>query len=168
MHDRPSGHSNAHLPCGEFDSKRVIARRVVVVDSRSVSDNNLCQPISSTIIIPFILIHHPSPMSLPPFLLAEPAPISPIPSQARLKALYASTSTQKLSNSTGYAANLSWWTSVLDSTLASGHLGSDRLIITVNNDLLSHFENNDGSRPKGLGGVVVRILRVGRGAMSDV
>ncbi|WWD21781.1 hypothetical protein CI109_106268 [Kwoniella shandongensis] len=97
---------------------------------------------------------------LPPFLQTSPPPTAP-PSQARLQALYASTSTQRGTNPTGYAANSQWWSSVLEETLRSGWLngdstegGGDRLVLTVDETLLGRLEDSKGVRPKGIGGVV--------------
>ncbi|RSH92455.1 hypothetical protein EHS25_008871 [Saitozyma podzolica] len=110
---------------------------------------------------------HPSssaqPPSLPAFLLTTPPPVPP-PSEPRLKALYASTASQRHSNPTGYAANVSWWSTVLRETLRSGWVngdvaghvqrdGADRLVLKVDEALVGKYEW-DGRRPKGLGGVV--------------
>lgn len=96
-------------------------------------------------------------MSLPPFLQTTPPPAPP-PSQARLKALYASTSTQKESNPTGYQANVTWWTGIIEECLRTGWLGDHRFVLRVDENLAERFENAEGGRPKGLGGVVVRFL----------
>jgi len=96
-------------------------------------------------------------MSLPPFLQATPPPIAP-PSQARLRALYASTSAQKESNPTGYQANVTWWTGIIEECLRTGWTGDHRLLLRVDEHLLERFENAEGGRAKGLGGVVVRLL----------
>ncbi|WVQ74242.1 hypothetical protein IAR50_003839 [Cryptococcus sp. DSM 104548] len=96
------------------------------------------------------------PEFLPPFLKAVPPPTSP-PSRARLQALYASTSTQRSTNPTGYAANSQWWAAVLEETLRSGWIngeGGDRLILKVDEALLGRLEDEKGSRPGGIGGVV--------------
>lgn len=106
----------------------------------------------------------PHPASLPSFLLTTPPPVPP-PSEPRLKALYASTASQRHSNPTGYAANVSWWSNVLRETLRSGWVngdvaghaqrdGADRLVLRVNEALVGKYEW-DGRRPKGLGGIVV-------------
>lgn len=97
-------------------------------------------------------------MSLPAFLQTSPPP-APSPSQARLKALYASTSLQSQSNPTGYQANLQWWSSMIDETLRAGYLSDDRLILHVDGTLSERFENAEGARPRGLGGVIVSSLR---------
>ncbi|GFZ51657.1 hypothetical protein JCM24511_09425 [Saitozyma sp. JCM 24511] len=105
----------------------------------------------------------PHPASLPSFLLTTPPPVPP-PSEPRLKALYASTASQRHSNPTGYAANVSWWSNVLRETLRSGWVngdvaghaqrdGADRLVLRVNEALVGKYEW-DGRRPKGLGGIV--------------
>lgn len=97
-------------------------------------------------------------MSLPEYLLTDPPPVSPLPSKVRLQALYASTSAQRQSNPTGYAANVSWWSGLIEELLRSGHAGGgagDRLVIRVDEGLLGRLEWN-GGRPKGLGGVAVR------------
>lgn len=93
-------------------------------------------------------------MSLPPYLLADPGPVSPLPSTVRLRALYASTSAQRQSNPTGYGANVSWWSALVEELLRSGSLGDDRLLLKVDEGLLSRLDW-EGGRPKGLGGVVV-------------
>jgi charged multivesicular body protein 7 len=95
--------------------------------------------------------------SLPPFLSI--ADISP-PSQARLQALYASSSAQRLSNPTGYNANISWWADVIQETLRSGWLNGqdgDKLVLKADDDFVGRFDWS-GRRPRGLGGVLVRIL----------
>lgn len=94
---------------------------------------------------------------LPPFLKVDP-PLVPAPSRARLQALYASTSAQRTANPTGYAANSQWWAGVLEETLRTGWLngeGGDKLVLKVDNGMLGRLEDDKGSRPKGLGGVVV-------------
>lgn len=101
-------------------------------------------------------------MSLPPFLSTSPPPTT-APSSARLKALYASTSSQKESNPTGYNANVTWWSGIIEECLRNGWIGEHRLVLRVDDSLLERFENADGSRPKGLGGVVVSCMRY-RGA----
>lgn len=98
-----------------------------------------------------------SDQTLPPFLKVDPPPVPP-PSRARLQALYASTSTQRTANPTGYAANSQWWAGVLEETLRTGWLngeGGDRLVLKVDNGMLGRLEDYKGSRPRGLGGVVV-------------
>ena len=95
-------------------------------------------------------------MSLPSYLTSSPPPISPAPSTVRLQALYASTSAQRQSNPTGYSANVSWWSSLLEELARAGYLseGSDRLVIKIDEGLLGRLEWN-GGRPKGLGSVIV-------------
>lgn len=103
-------------------------------------------------------------MSLPPFLSISPPPTA-TPSSARLKALYASTSSQKESNPTGYNANVTWWSGIIEECLRNGWIGEHRLVLRVDDTLLERFENADGSRPKGLGGVVVSPALSFGGAM---
>lgn len=93
-------------------------------------------------------------MSLPPYLLSDPPPTSPLPSNARLQALYASTSAQRQSNPTGYSANITWWSTLIEELLRSGQLGDDKLVVKVDEGLLGIL-TWEGGRPKGLGGVVV-------------
>lgn len=100
--------------------------------------------------------------SLPSFLLASPPPAA-APSQARLQALYASTSAQRLTNPTGYTANVTWWADVFQESLRSGWIGGkdgDRLVLKVDEEFVGKFDW-DGRRPKGLGGVVVRQRIIG-------
>ena len=95
-------------------------------------------------------------MSLPDFLQTDPPPVN-APSTDRLRALYASTSTQRSTNPTGYEVNSTWWQGAIEETLRSGWIndGEDRLVLKVEEALLGRFDWS-GSRPKGLGGVVVR------------
>ncbi|WWC86589.1 uncharacterized protein L201_001466 [Kwoniella dendrophila CBS 6074] len=98
--------------------------------------------------------------SLPPFLKTSPPPTAP-PSHARIQALYASTSSQRTTNPTGYNANSQWWSSVLEETLRTGWINGedgDRLILKVDDSLLSRFEDDQGRRPKGLGGVIEGLV----------
>ncbi|WWC59757.1 uncharacterized protein I303_102319 [Kwoniella dejecticola CBS 10117] len=93
---------------------------------------------------------------LPPFLKTNPPPIAP-PSTARLNALYASTSSQRTTNPTGYNANSQWWSSVIEETLRTGWINGehgDRLILKVDDGLLNRLEDQLGRRPKGIGGVI--------------
>ncbi|WRT64481.1 uncharacterized protein IL334_001413 [Kwoniella shivajii] len=98
--------------------------------------------------------------TLPPFLQTNPPPTAP-PSSARIQALYASTSSQRTTNPTGYNANTQWWASVLEETLRTGWLNGgddgDRLIIKVDDGLLSRLEDCQGKRPKGIGGVIANL-----------
>ncbi|WWD08285.1 hypothetical protein V865_006396 [Kwoniella europaea PYCC6329] len=94
--------------------------------------------------------------ALPPFLKTSPPPTAP-PSSARLHALYASTSSQRTTNPTGYAANSQWWASVIEETLRTGWINGedgDRLILKVDDALLGRLEDEHGRRPKGIGGVI--------------
>ncbi|WVF69478.1 hypothetical protein IAT40_004255 [Kwoniella sp. CBS 6097] len=100
-----------------------------------------------------------SDQSLPPFLTTSPPPIAP-PSAARIRALYASTSTQRSANPTGYAANSQWWAGVIEETLRTGWINGedgDRLVLKVDDGLLARFEDDQGRRPKGIGGVVENL-----------
>lgn len=118
--------------------------------------------------------------SLPPFLLVQPPPVPP-PSKLRLEALYASTSAQRLSNPTGYASNVAWWSETITETLRSGWLnqvqsgadeteqkgetskdgarrgrrGGDRLVLRADDGMLARLANAAGQRPRGIGGVLV-------------
>jgi hypothetical protein len=44
---------------------------------------------------------------------------------------------------------------VIDQCLRAGYLGEDRLALSVDDDLVEKFENADGSRPRGVAGVIV-------------
>ncbi|OCF40884.1 charged multivesicular body protein 7 [Kwoniella heveanensis CBS 569] len=97
--------------------------------------------------------------SLPPFLATSPPPVAP-PSSARIRALYASTSTQRSANPTGYSANSQWWAGVIEETLRTGWVNGedgDRLVVRVDESLLARFEDEQGRRPKGIGGVVENL-----------
>lgn len=108
----------------------------------------------------------------PPFLQLPPSVVSSVPSKQRIQALYASSSPQRVSNPTGYEANVTWWSGVIEELLRVGWIngtideddvGGDRLVLKVDEGLLSRLEGTDGLRPKGIGGVVVsRICLAGR------
>jgi len=104
---------------------------------------------------PFI---HTMSSTLPPYLTASPPPISP-PTTVRLQALYASTSSQRQSNPTGYSANVSWWSGVIEELLRAGYLGDDHLVLKVDESLLGRLEWN-GGKPRGIGGFVVCLTEV--------
>jgi len=91
--------------------------------------------------------------TLPPYLTTSPPPITP-PTTIRLQALYASTSSQRQSNPTGYSANVSWWSTLIEELLRAGYLGEDHLVFKVDEGLLGKLEWN-GGRPRGMGGFVV-------------
>ncbi|WVR04870.1 hypothetical protein IAU60_001882 [Kwoniella sp. DSM 27419] len=98
-------------------------------------------------------------LDLPPFLQTSPPPTAP-PSSARLQALYASTSTQRSTNLTGYTANSQWWAGVIEETLRTGWINGqdgDRLVVKVDEGLMGRFEDEQGKRPKGLGGFVENL-----------
>lgn len=76
-----------------------------------------------------------------------------IPSEARLKALWAFSRTQKSSNPDGYASNVRWWSGAIGAALPTGSLG-DTLVIKLDGSLLDALER-DGVRPKGIAGVIV-------------
>ncbi|ORX35871.1 Snf7-domain-containing protein [Kockovaella imperatae] len=97
--------------------------------------------------------------SLPPFLSVSPPPVS-IPSSPRLDALYASSSSQRESNPTGYNANISWWSQVVQETLRSGWLNRsetdpDRLVLTLDDKTAKRLAKADGTLPRGLGGLAL-------------
>ena len=111
----------------------------------------------------------PSTSHRPPTLeslLTESSALA-IPSAERIRALYAFTSKQKLSNPAGYDKNYRWWADTIEEALREGLLGAedglDRLILDGDEEaLLGRLEWLDGKsgaklRPKGLGGVLVRI-----------
>ncbi|KAJ9113220.1 hypothetical protein QFC22_006059 [Naganishia vaughanmartiniae] len=101
-------------------------------------------------------------------LLATSSAISS-PSSERIRALYAFTSNQKLTNPAGYEKNYRWWTEVVEEGLREGLLGSeeglDRLILDGNEEdlvgRLEWLEEKSGMklRPKGLGGVLSSLTR---------
>lgn len=98
-------------------------------------------------------------------LLTESSALA-TPSAERIRALYAFTSKQKLSNPAGYDKNYRWWTDTIAEALREGLLGAedglDRLVLYGEEEaLLGRLEWLDGKsgaklRPKGLGGVLVR------------
>jgi len=96
--------------------------------------------------------------TLPPYLTTSPPPVSP-PTSIRLQALYASTSSQRQSNPTGYSANVSWWSGVIEELLRAGYLGEDHLVLKVDEGLLSKLEWN-GGKPRGIGGFVVCLNQI--------
>jgi hypothetical protein len=52
-----------------------------------------------------------------------------------------------------------WWSGIIEECLRNGWIGEHRLVLRVDDALLERFENAEGSRPKGLGGVVVSLMR---------
>lgn len=88
-----------------------------------------------------------------------------VPSPERVRALYAFTSKQKLTNPAGYEKNYRWWVGVVEEALREGLLGSqdglDRLVVSGDEeDLVRKLEWADERsgtklRPKGIGGVLV-------------
>ena len=95
-----------------------------------------------------------SSSTLPTYLTTQPPPVTPQPTTVRLQALYASTSAQRQSNPTGYSANVSWWSALVEELLRAGYISDDHLILKVDDGLLGKLEWN-GGRPRGLGGFVV-------------
>ena len=101
---------------------------------------------------------HTMSSTLPSYLTTSPPPIPP-PTTERLQALYASTSSQRQSNPTGYSANVSWWSGLIEELLRAGYLGEDHLVLKVDEGLLSKLEWN-GGKPRGIGGFVVCLFDV--------
>lgn len=122
-----------------------MARRVMTAQNRS----------TLFVLFPYLPYHTSSmsTMPLPAYLSTSPSPVPP-PTTVRLQALYASTSAQRQSNPTGYSANVSWWSGLVEELLRAGYLGDDHLVIKFDEGLLGALEWN-GGRPKGFGGVVV-------------
>lgn len=93
-----------------------------------------------------------------------------VPSSDRVRALYAFTSKQKLTNPAGYEKNYRWWVDVVEEALREGLLGAedglDRLVLSGDEeDLVRRLEWADGKsgtklRAKGLGGVLVCHLSI--------
>ena len=91
-----------------------------------------------------------------------------VPSSERIRALYAFTSKQKLTNPAGYEKNYRWWVDVVEEAVREGLLGAqdglDRLVLSgEEEDVLRRLEWADEKsgtklRPKGIGGVLVRYL----------
>ncbi|KAJ9098944.1 hypothetical protein QFC19_006168 [Naganishia cerealis] len=91
------------------------------------------------------------------------------PSSDRIRALYAFTSNQKLTNPAGYEKNYRWWTEIIGEALREGLIGAndglDRLILLGNDDdlvgKLEWLDEKSGMklRPKGLGGVLSSLTR---------
>ncbi|KAJ9104636.1 hypothetical protein QFC21_002134 [Naganishia friedmannii] len=102
-------------------------------------------------------------------LLASSSATTTTPSSERIRALYAFTSNQKLTNPAGYEKNYRWWTEVIEMAMREGLLGADdgldRLILFANEDelvgKLEWLEEKNGMklRPKGLGGVLSSLTR---------
>ncbi|GHJ84560.1 hypothetical protein NliqN6_0962 [Naganishia liquefaciens] len=110
--------------------------------------------------------YRPSTLEL---LLAESTVLT-TPSAERIRALYAFTSKQKLSNPAGYDKNYRWWVDTIEEALREGLLGAedglDRLILDGEEQYLVYrLEWLDGKtgaklRPKGLGGVLASETRI--------
>jgi charged multivesicular body protein 7 len=94
---------------------------------------------------------------LPVFLAALPE----YRSTQRIQSLYSDLARQKLSNPTGYTANLEWWRNVLQSVVErglqpSGQPNPDHLVLHVEQSLSDAFMWDKVGRPLGLGVVIVR------------
>ncbi|KAJ9119948.1 hypothetical protein QFC24_005431 [Naganishia onofrii] len=117
----------------------------------------------------------PPPPARPPTLqslLTQSSAIPSPPTPERIRALYAFTSTQKLTNPAGYEKNYRWWVDVLREGMREGLLGADegagvdRMVVKGNEDeLVGKLEwvlqekNGIKLRPKGLGGVLSSLTR---------
>lgn len=94
---------------------------------------------------------------LPAFLAALPE----YRTTQRIQSLYSDLARQKLSNPTGYTANLEWWRSVLQSVVErglqpSGQPNPDHLVLHVDQSLSDAFMWDKVGRPLGLSVVIVR------------
>ncbi|KAJ9107977.1 hypothetical protein QFC20_003662 [Naganishia adeliensis] len=92
-----------------------------------------------------------------------------VPSPERVRALYAFTSKQKLTNPAGYEKNYRWWVDVVEEALREGLLGSqdglDRLVVSGDEEdlvrKLAWADERSGTklRPKGIGGVLASLTQ---------
>lgn len=94
-------------------------------------------------------------------LLAFLAALPEYRTTQRIQSLYSDLARQKLSNPTGYTANLEWWRSVLQSVVErglqpSGQPNPDHLVLHVDQSLSDAFMWDKVGRPLGLSVVIVR------------
>lgn len=96
---------------------------------------------------------------LPAFLAALPE----YRSTQRIQSLYSDLARQKLSNPTGYTANLEWWRNALQSVVErglqpAGQPNPDHIVLHVDQSLSDAFMWDKVGRPLGLSVVIVRSL----------
>lgn len=105
--------------------------------------------------------HDGSSMASTPPLPAFLATLPEYRSTQRIQSLYSDLARQKLSNPTGYTANLEWWRQALQSVVErglqpTGQPNPDHLVLHVNQSLSDAFMWDKVGRPLGLGVVIVR------------
>lgn len=90
------------------------------------------------------------------------AHLSSLPEYAstpRIQSLYSDLGRQKVSNPSGYIANLSWWRSTLVAIVEKRlqTKKEDALVLHVDQELSDALRLEKAGRPAGLGTVIVRL-----------
>ncbi|GAA5947235.1 hypothetical protein JCM3765_001584 [Sporobolomyces pararoseus] len=75
-------------------------------------------------------------------------------STAKIQFYYSSLPARKTSNPTGYSSALSWWRKTLSDLTAKGLLGTDKLVLQVDEDLREKLRWDKVGRPSSLGVIV--------------
>lgn len=79
------------------------------------------------------------------------------PSTARLQSIYSDISGQKLSNPTGYQANIAWWRKVLEGIVERGlQPKPDHLVLHADTELVDALRWDRTGKPLALPSVIVR------------